>query len=126
MRIWLIGAGLHGAMAVGFGAWAAHGAARVLETQAVDWVKTGSAYQLWHAVALLGIAALSYWLPGRLQHLAGAAFGLGALAFSCSLYALALGGPFWLVYVTPLGGMLLILGWIAILAAGLVRAPGRK
>lgn len=126
MRIWLVGAGFHGAMAVGFGAWAAHGAQRLLEVQAVDWVRTGSAYQLWHAVALLGIAALGAWLPGRLLRLAGTAFCLGALAFSCSLYALALGGPFWLVYVTPAGGMLLILGWLALLAAGLGRMPGRK
>jgi uncharacterized membrane protein YgdD (TMEM256/DUF423 family) len=122
MRIWLIGAGFHGAIAVGFGAWAAHGAARLLDPPAVDWVKTGSAYQLWHAVALLGIAALGTWWKGRLLRLAGVAFCLGALAFSCSLYVLALGGPIWLVYVTPAGGTLLILGWLALLAAGLVGA----
>ena len=126
MRIWLVGAGIHGAMAVGFGAWAAHGAARLLEPQAVEWVRTASAYQLWHAVALLGLAALAASWPGVMVRLAGGAFGLGALAFSCSLYLLALGGPSWLVYVTPIGGALLILGWIALLVAGLRRVPSGK
>jgi uncharacterized membrane protein YgdD (TMEM256/DUF423 family) len=125
MRIWLIVAGLQGAMAVAFGAWAAHGAERMLDPQAVDWVKTGSSYQLWHAVALLGIAALSAIMPGRRLALAGHAFCLGALAFSCSLYGLALGGPFWLVYVTPIGGSLLILGWIAVSAAGFGHVSAR-
>ncbi|WP_374369060.1 DUF423 domain-containing protein [Dongia sp.] len=125
MRKWLIGAGIQGAMAVGFGAWAAHGAEQVLEPHAIDWVKTGSSYQLWHAIALLGIAALATRFPSRRLALAGLAFCFGALAFSCSLYGLALGGPFWLVYVTPFGGSLLILGWIAVLAAGFGNLPAR-
>jgi uncharacterized membrane protein YgdD (TMEM256/DUF423 family) len=125
MRKWLIGAGFHGAMAVAFGAWAAHGAERLLDEQAITWVRTGSAYQLWHAVALIGIAALSQRLHSRWINLAGGAFGVGALAFSCSLYGLAFAGPYWLVYVTPVGGGLLIFGWIALMAAGLAAGFGR-
>lgn len=126
MRKWLIGGGLHGAMAVAFGAWAAHGAEAVLDPAAIDWVRTGSAYQLWHAVALLALAALAAIRPGRLVSAAGIAFCLGALGFSCSLYGLALGGPHWLVYVTPLGGSLLILGWLLVLLAGFRNLPAAR
>lgn len=128
MRKFLAAAGCHGAIAVGFGAWAAHGAQAVLPPQAVDWVKTGASYQLWHALALLGIAAClnaaSPRLPVRLVTISGLAFFLGALLFSGSLYVLALlpldgeGGASWLVYLTPLGGALLILGWVLLFLAG--------
>jgi uncharacterized membrane protein YgdD (TMEM256/DUF423 family) len=121
-------AGLHGGVGVGFGAWGAHGAAAVLTPQAIEWVKTGAAYQLWHALALLGVAALlagnGTRLPVRLVTISGLAFFLGALLFSGSLYLLALlppdggDGPSWLVYLTPLGGSLLILGWALLFLAG--------
>ena len=106
-------------MAVAFGAWSAHGAEATLEPAAVEWIRTGSAYQLWHAVALLGIAALSRRHPVRLITASGLAFALGALLFSGSLYLLAFAGPHALVYVTPLGGSLLILGWLLLFVAGL-------
>ncbi|WP_303977965.1 DUF423 domain-containing protein [Dongia mobilis] len=119
MNRWLAASGFHGAMAVAFGAWAAHGAEATLPQHAIDWVRTGSSYQLWHAVALLGIAALSQRNSVRLVTISGLAFALGALLFSGSLYLLAFGGPRILVYLTPIGGSLLILGWLLLLVAGL-------
>ncbi|WP_374654024.1 DUF423 domain-containing protein [Dongia sp.] len=125
MNRFLAAAGFHGALAVAFGAWAAHGAAQILEPQAVDWVRTGASYQLWHALALLGVAALAGRQAVRLVTISGLAFFVGALLFSGSLYLLAwasaadAAGPGWLVYLTPTGGGLLILGWILLLAAGL-------
>lgn len=119
MNGWLIGAGIHGAMAVAFGAWASHGAGSVIAEDAVEWVRTGSSYQLWHVVALIAVAALLAHSRNRLVGVAGFAFCLGALLFSCSLYALALGGPAWLVYLTPVGGSLLIAGWVALLCSGI-------
>ncbi len=128
MNRFLAAAGFHGAMAVAFGAWGAHGAAATLAPQAVEWVKTGASYQLWHTLALLGIAALNGHMaagnkPVRLVTISGLAFFLGALLFSGSLYLLALlpaggDGPNGLVYVTPVGGSLLILGWVLLFAAG--------
>lgn len=114
-------------MAMAFGAWSAHGAETVLPAASVDWIKTGSAYQLWHGVALLGLAGVAVRHPVRLITASGLAFAFGALLFSGSLYLLALAplfswdGPHWLVYLTPLGGGLLILGWLLLLIAGLKR-----
>ncbi|MBK8160376.1 MAG: DUF423 domain-containing protein [Rhodospirillaceae bacterium] len=119
MNKWLAAAGFHGAMAVAIGAWAAHGAEAILPPHAIDWVRTGSSYQLWHAVALIGIAALSQRTSVRLVTISGLAFALGALLFSGSLYLLAADGPRILVYLTPIGGSLLILGWLLLLIAGL-------
>ena len=125
MRKFLSAAGFHGAVAVGFGAWAAHGAQAVLSPPAIEWVKTGSAYQLCHALALLGIAAMPIKQPPVcLVTISGLAFFLGTLLFSGSLYLLALQPPegwvvsSWLVYLTPLGGALLILGWALLFLAG--------
>ena len=128
MNRFLAAAGFHGALAVAFGAWGAHGAAATLAPQAVEWVKTGASYQLWHALALLGIAAVSAGRPVRLVTISGLAFFLGALLFSGSLYLLALlpasgdgpseSAPSAFVYVTPVGGGLLILGWVLLFFAG--------
>ncbi len=131
MNRFLAAAGFHGVLGVAFGAWSAHGAEAVLTPQAVEWVKTGASYQLWHALALLGVAALlgrqlvPQGLAVRLVTISGLAFFLGALLFSGSLYLLALSsspegaGLHWLVYLTPLGGSLLILGWVLLLVAGI-------
>jgi uncharacterized membrane protein YgdD (TMEM256/DUF423 family) len=118
MGKWLAAAGLNGLMGVGFGAWSAHGALNLVGAEATEWLRTGSQYQLWHAVALLGLAVG----PATLQKArgwAGSCFCLGALLFSGSLYALALLQWHWLVYVTPFGGMLMLAGWAILLAFGL-------
>lgn len=124
MRKLILAAGFHGTIAVGFGAWAAHGAQNTLPLHSIDWIKTGAAYQLWHAVALLGIAGLADGrLSVRFVTICGLAFGIGTLLFSGSLYAMAFyvlndtSQVFWLVYLTPLGGVLLILGWVLLFLA---------
>lgn len=114
----MVAAGIHGAMAVGFGAFAAHGAGGLLSPVALDWLRTGSSYQLWHAVALLGIGALSGRGSNLVLGAAGSAFCFGAFLFSGSLYLLAFAGPHWLVFATPAGGALLIAGWLLVAIAG--------
>ena len=95
-------AALCGAMAVGAGAFGAHGA----EGKAAEWLRTGAEYQMIHALAALIAAG---WPGGR-----GPAwlFVLGGLVFAGTLYAMALGAPRWLGAVTPIGGAALIAGWL--------------
>jgi uncharacterized membrane protein YgdD (TMEM256/DUF423 family) len=94
-------AALSAALAVAAGAFGAHGAA---SPQAAEWLRTGGLYQLIHAVAALV-------LMGQAR---GAAITLlvGAAIFALTLYAMAFGGPRWLGAVTPIGGTLLIVGWL--------------
>ncbi|MEG3122702.1 DUF423 domain-containing protein [Sphingomonas sp. GB1N7] len=94
-------AGLSGALAVGAGAFGAHGAIG----EAADWLKTGGQYQLIHAVAALVALRLEAKGPAVLFLAGGAIFGV-------SLYLMALGLPRWLGAVTPIGGALLIGGWL--------------
>lgn len=113
-RVLLIGAGLHGAVAVAMGAFAAHGMAEAAPER-LGWVQTGAHYQLVHAAALLAIAFVG--LSGPLRW-AGWAFLAGAVIFSGTLYLMAFGAPRWFGAITPIGGALLILGWLlAVFAA---------
>ena len=118
-RVLLIGAGLHGMVAVALGAFAAHGMADAAPER-LGWVHTGAQYQLVHAAALLALALVSVsgvGLPGPLRW-AGWAFLVGAAIFSGTLYLMAFGAPRWFGAITPIGGVLLILGWaLAALAA---------
>ncbi len=95
-------AALSGALAVAAGAFGAHGASGV----AAEWLRTGAQYQMIHAVAALVALRMGARLPAGLFVAGGAVFGL-------TLYLMALGLPRWLGAVTPIGGVLLILGWLA-------------
>lgn len=94
-------AALSAALAVAAGAFGAHGAS---SPQAAEWLRTGGLYQLIHAVAALAVM-------GQAR---GAAITLlaGGAIFAVTLYAMALGAPRWLGAVTPIGGTLLIGGWL--------------
>ncbi len=125
MRLAVIGAGVNGLIGVAMGAWAAHGAAGVLEPAQIDWVRTGAAYQLWHAAALLGLAALAGRAPARGLTVAAWCFCFGALGFSCSLYLLAVADWRWLVWLTPAGGAAMLAGWIAVIVQGVLGWRGK-
>ncbi len=105
----IIAAGaLLGGAGVMLGAFGAHALSGVLTAQAAGWWATAVQYQMWHALALLLTAALPLARRGVIAW----CFGGGALIFSGTLYLMALGLPRWLGAVTPLGGVLLIAGWL--------------
>jgi uncharacterized membrane protein YgdD (TMEM256/DUF423 family) len=110
-------AALDGLMAVAAGAFGAHG---VSDPGVKSFLATGAQYQMVHAVAALAGFALAREL-GAAATWAGRLFGLGGLLFGASLYALALGGARPLGAITPLGGLLMIAGWAALIYAA-VRA----
>ena len=105
--ILLVLAALSGAIAIGAGAFGAHGASG----EQAEWLRTGAQYQLIHAVAVLAVAAR----PGGVT--AGWLFVAGGAVFAGTLYAMAIGGPRWLGAVTPIGGLGLIAGWLVLAAA---------
>ena len=101
---------LFGAAAVILGAFGAHALRGMLAPQQLGWWQTAVQYQMAHALALLLIAALG---PPRAR-LAAALMSVGILIFSGTLYLMALGFPHWLGAITPLGGLLLIAGWLTL------------
>jgi uncharacterized membrane protein YgdD (TMEM256/DUF423 family) len=109
-------AGAYGLAAVVLGAFGAHALEerlQALETETV-W-ETAVNYQMWHALAVLIIVALRF--EGRLARAATGCFCVGIPFFSGSLYWLALDGPRWLGPITPLGGLLFVIGWILFVLA---------
>jgi uncharacterized membrane protein YgdD (TMEM256/DUF423 family) len=122
MRIWLIAAGLGGASSVMMGALGAHG----LETtpERMHWYETAVMWHALHAVALAAVAALVTQSVGArlwLLHAAGALFVLGTAVFAGALYAMVIADR--AAFIAPLGGLTLAAGWLALVAAALVRGP---
>ena len=98
-------------LAVALGAFGAHALRSRLTPADLDIFETGVRYQMYHALALFGVAWASSRWPGGVTHAAGWAFLVGIVIFSGSLYLLVLLGQRWLGAVTPLGGVAFLLGW---------------
>lgn len=118
MRFWVLIAALNGLMAVALGAYAAHGLAADAYAQSL--AERASQYQLVHALALLAADRLAADRR-RLAHGAAAAFTLGIALFSGSLYLKALTGELAAPLVTPTGGMVIMLAWLALAGSALSR-----
>lgn len=109
-------AGLLGFLAVGLGAFGAHGVRAMLgdapdAAQRLAWWETASKYHLLHALAVGLTAVLAAHVEGRSPKLAGWLFAAGTLVFSGSLYAMTITDLRALGAVTPFGGLLLLAGW---------------
>lgn len=102
-------AAVNGALGVALGAFGAHGLRNLVDDpRLLEVWETGARYHLVHAVALLAVsrASVSPWVA-RL-------WIAGIVLFSGSLYAMTLTGVRALGAITPLGGVCLIGGWLAL------------
>ena len=112
-------AAILGGLGVAIGAFGAHALRPLLEaSHRFDTIETAVRYQFYHALALLGIGVLWAGRP-ELRSL-GTAGGLwlgGVVLFSGSLYLLCFTGITKLGAVAPVGGLLLIGGWLSLLLA---------
>ncbi len=110
-------AALMGLVGVGLGAFGAHGLRGRLSPEMLAVFETGVRYQMYHALALLGVALLMTRVEGRAIVVAGWSFFAGIVIFSGSLYALALTGVTTLGAITPIGGVAFLAGWLALAVA---------
>jgi len=111
-QIVLITGALFGMLAVIFGAFGAHALKKILTKEQLKSFETGVKYQMYHALVLL-FAGSYFNVPSSAIYYA---FVIGVILFSFSIYGLVLSdakgkkmkflGP-----ITPLGGLLLIVGW---------------
>lgn len=118
-NLWILGA-FFGATAIILGAFGAHALKEVLTPEQLTSFETGVRYQMYHAIVLLVVSRLGDLSDAKLKAI-GWLMGLGVLFFSGSIYLLSTGlgesvkniiGP-----ITPVGGTLLIIGWIVLLMA---------
>lgn len=116
MKIIRIGSVL-AALAVMAGAFGAHALKGSLDSGQLQVFETGVRYHFYHALALLLCGILELRGGTNTLNLAAGSFVGGILCFSGSLYLLATGSltglesATWLGPVTPLGGLLFIIGW---------------
>ena len=129
-KTWLVLGASLGVLGVAAGTFGAHALPNYLEVAGAgsviakrqDWWETGVRYQMYHALALLGVAWIADRKKTLLPTLAGIAMFVGTLVFSGCLYALALTGQTVIGAIVPFGGVLLIAGWVllALAANGLL------
>lgn len=96
---------------VALGAFGAHALKDRLTPEMKLVFETGVRYQAYHALALFVVAWLASQSTSRAVPAAGWCFVGGIALFSGSLYALSLTGVRWLGAITPLGGLLFLVGW---------------
>ena len=106
---------LYGLLAVLFGAFGAHALKKTFSADQLKSFETGVKYQMYHALLLL-MLSFNFNLESSLEKRMIYCFVIGTFLFSFSIYALTLGaskgknmkflGP-----ITPIGGLLLVVGW---------------
>ncbi len=107
-------AALLGLLGVALGAFGAHALKPTLAAfGTADTWQTGVFYQMVHAVALLALAAVD-----RASRLLAGVWIAGIVIFSGTLYILSVTGVMWLGAITPIGGVLLLLGWLLLILRG--------
>jgi len=108
-------------LAVVLGAFGAHGLKKLVGPETISTYQTGVQYQMYHALALLILGVLYERLQNSLLNFAGIFFIGGVVLFSGSLYLLASlkamnkVGTSGIGLITPIGGLLFIIGWILLL-----------
>lgn len=120
-RSWLILGAFGAALAVAAGAFGAHGLRTRLDTEGLALWETAARYLMYGALGLLALGASTSRL-GTPAGAAGWCLAAGTLIFSTTVAVLALGGPRWLGAVTPLGGLLMILGFVLFGVAAVLAA----
>ena len=103
------------AVTIAIGAFGAHGLRNLVDTDALNTFEVGVRYQMYHALAIVLLGFVSS--PNRLKRIVFTFFVLGILFFSGSIYLLSLNAvlPFdaaKIGFITPIGGLMFILGWL--------------
>lgn len=116
--------------AVVLGAFGAHALKGLLEPGQLISYETGVRYQMYHAFALFIGGIKQHILPAKSDKAFTFLMTAGIVFFSFSIYILSTSPVTglqwkWLGPVTPIGGMLLIIGW-ALLLADAIRLLGKK
>jgi len=111
------------ALAVGLGAFGAHGLRTILTDKDLATFDTAVRYQFYHSFALLITGILFREFAHKYLRWAGRLFVYGIIIFSGSLYlltfmrAMHVEGFLWLGAITPIGGLCFVFGWIIMMIA---------
>ena len=109
---WIVLGALGGALAVIAGAFGAHALASRLGPRELQLWETAARYLMYGSFAMLAVGLFGAQGARRGVNAAGWCLLAGSVIFSGTVFGLALGGPRWLGAITPLGGTLLIVGFL--------------
>jgi uncharacterized membrane protein YgdD (TMEM256/DUF423 family) len=101
------------ALATLAGAFGAHGLLGELSPDRLNVFLTADRYQFFQSLGLLGVGLAARSMNAALTRWAAALILIGIVLFCGSLYALTFGAPQAIGFLTPLGGLLLIAGWVS-------------
>jgi len=101
-------------IAVGAGAFAAHGLKNILSPEYLNTFQTAADYQVIHGIGMILIGILNKYKASPYNTIAAAVMFAGITLFSGSLYALTLTGTKWLGIITPFGGSCFLISWLII------------
>lgn len=117
-KLFLILGSIAMALAVGLGAFGAHGLKNILTDEMLDIFETGVKYHFYHAIGLLVIGLIAQLMPNSsLLQWSGWLILVGIIIFSGSLYILSIAGIRWMGAITPIGGVCFIISWILLALA---------
>lgn len=122
-RAFIAAGALSGFVAVGAGAFGAHGLKPHLSADHLATWETAAHYQLIHSVMLVVVGLAGERLGTGVVVWSGRLFGVGILLFAGSLYALAVAGVRVLGAITPFGGLCFLAGWLCLAAAAMKSGP---
>jgi uncharacterized membrane protein YgdD (TMEM256/DUF423 family) len=110
----MMSAAVLGGLSVILGAFGAHALTQVFDAAQLAIWETAVRYQMYHALALLGIAVLAQVRPDVWLFRAAICMLVGVCLFSGSLYVLLFSGIRLIGIITPVGGVCLIAGWLSL------------
>jgi len=122
---WIAMGALLGMTGVAAGAFGAHALKARVEPEMLAIFETAARYQMYHAVALVGLGLFASRIDQSMLQVSGYSFLAGTLVFSGTLYALVLTGNRSLGAITPVGGALLIFGWLMLAVVAMRASYGQ-
>jgi len=115
-KTFLIITAILGALTIILGAFGAHALKEILSSDSLKSFETAVRYQMYHVLVLL-FANTTQILTEKTKNIISYTLLIGVLLFSGSIYAITVGGipakSVW--FVTPLGGLFLIISWLILL-----------
>lgn len=110
--------GFLGFVGVAAGAFGAHALRGDISPRDLEIWETAARYQLIHAILLVIVGLIGQTRWSRAMTVASVSLSVGIVVFAGTLQVMALGGPRWLGAITPVGGLCLMAGWLALAAHG--------
>jgi uncharacterized membrane protein YgdD (TMEM256/DUF423 family) len=108
-------------LSVVIGAFSAHGLKTLLDSYALGLIETAAQYQMYHGLALIALAVLSFNFfshtnkLSRWYKVSAISFTTGVLVFCGSLYLIAFTGHRFFGMIAPIGGIAFIFGWFSLI-----------